>query len=707
MAAAAAETANAPEPSSPVRPASAPVGDLQVFLLESPPVALAACSALPPENAPSSLGRAWASFVGGPASSAGQIRRLAIPSVGTSDAKVQLLFRHPPEAVPPPRLAAFALPASISPSAFDQPSDVNFCLTLANGHRVHGAALQLAEQLDDDTTDASAPHNRVVLRSLVMLSRWPVHDLWRTMLHTIYSRGEAIGPTGALCQKAPTPDASAADVEMADVSDASPSASAAPSSPRPSSVDLLRDLLLHTTEVLGASQQELNWLTTHPLYLPTPLAPLFKALRWSASEAAYLLAALLTDQKGLLHSEQPHRLYCATCALRSLMTPLASSAVFIPLLPTHLMSLDEAHTLLHDCSTPYLIGVESAMLAAFDSALPQTAVVVDLDRGVVRRAPGSEEWFTARAPPFESLVHELQGCMGAGAAFKALRAQAACLRFVIDVVNVRSGFLARSAADADADALSRFNLLETFAEDASARCKQQARPGTPLNTPAIDCLRTALHQSVGARLSEVCAEAHVRHGGAAVGEASAGGGSSNGGRLRARSSSCSSISVASVGGSSSALGEWNALVSSAVAGQESGAVGFACCGALSHIYAAQPFREWWDARSPSRAPERLQWLDYRTKGVDLREYLRENHRSMKVLERSLEARLHAIWAAEPQPTTEQAPPPAADASPPAAASPPTAGAAKHRRSNSSPAGMQNAGKPVSSTRGQQLSAELD
>ena len=67
----------------------------------------------------------------------------------------------------------------------------------------------------------------------------------------------------------------------------------------------LRALLEHTSDVLSQSNQELGWLTTHPLYLPTPLAPLFKALGWRPSEAAYLLAALLTDQKVLLLSEEP------------------------------------------------------------------------------------------------------------------------------------------------------------------------------------------------------------------------------------------------------------------------------------------------------------------------------------------------------------------------------------------------------------------
>ena len=37
-------------------------------------------------------------------------------------------------------------------------------------------------------------------------------------------------------------------------------------------------------------------------------------------------------------------------------------------------------------------------------------------------------------------------------------------------------------------------------------------------------------------------------------------------------------------------------------------------------------------------------MEYRAKGIDLVEYLRENLKSMKVLERSLEAKLHPIWS---------------------------------------------------------------
>ena len=46
-----------------------------------------------------------------------------------------------------------------------------------------------------------------------------------------------------------------------------------------------------------------------------PLAPLFKALRWEPAEAAYLLVALLTDQKVVLHSTEGALLFCACEAL--------------------------------------------------------------------------------------------------------------------------------------------------------------------------------------------------------------------------------------------------------------------------------------------------------------------------------------------------------------------------------------------------------
>ena len=101
----------------------------------------------------------------------------------------------------------------------------------------------------------------------------------------------------------------------------------------------LAELLSRTSEVLSQSGQELRWLTNHPLWLPTSLAPLFSSLLEPGGD--YLLAALLGDRKVLLHSDDPHKLYHATCALKSLISPLTYSHVFIPLLPTHLMSTEE------------------------------------------------------------------------------------------------------------------------------------------------------------------------------------------------------------------------------------------------------------------------------------------------------------------------------------------------------------------------------
>ena len=101
----------------------------------------------------------------------------------------------------------------------------------------------------------------------------------------------------------------------------------------------------------------------------------------------------------------------------------------------------------------------------------------------------STEWFDARRPPFTSLISELGRCMGGGRTFKPLRAQAACLRFVVDLLNIKTGFLAISRAPADADALSRVALLERMADEASCRCQQQH--ASALGDTALAALKQA------------------------------------------------------------------------------------------------------------------------------------------------------------------------------------------------------------------------
>jgi hypothetical protein len=68
------------------------------------------------------------------------------------------------------------------------------------------------------------------------------------------------------------------------------------------------------------------------------------------------------------------------------------------------------------------------------------------------------------------------------------------------------------------------------------------------------------------------------------------------------------------------------------------------CAQLRHVYASQCFRQWWLAPSRTRAPERLQWMEFRAKRVDLLEYVRENRGSLAVLEESVSARVHEALA---------------------------------------------------------------
>ena len=108
----------------------------------------------------------------------------------------------------------------------------------------------------------------------------------------------------------------------------------------------------------------------------------------------------------ILHSFVPSRLFGAASSLRALISPLEYRGVFIPLLPAGLMPDADARTLLFDCSTPYLIGVESALLAQLGGA-PASTVVFSIDDGTVRHAPGTG-WYSPHAPPVLGLCRELQ-----------------------------------------------------------------------------------------------------------------------------------------------------------------------------------------------------------------------------------------------------------------------------------------------------------
>lgn len=217
-------------PGSPVRPRLAPVGDLHAFMLVGPVVAAPVEAPPSPEQQrapPQSLTirGAWQSFIAPTASpdtppprkrterpNEQASGRTTVTAASLADSAVTITFRHPPTAQPPPRLAAFALPAHISADLLDRPQDVNFALTSERGEQVYGASLQLCEPVEPseaevETTeqaggDGGSGTRRVRLFALVLLSKWPVYELWRTMCARLHPR-PAAGARGAHLPNAP------------------------------------------------------------------------------------------------------------------------------------------------------------------------------------------------------------------------------------------------------------------------------------------------------------------------------------------------------------------------------------------------------------------------------------------------------------------------------------------------------------------------
>ena len=66
----------------------------------------------------------------------------------------------------------------------------------------------------------------------------------------------------------------------------------------------------------------------------------------------YLLCGALTDQKILLHANDPALLLPAAQALRSLVAPLTFSSTYVPYLPTTLLHPSDAVTLINDSTSP-------------------------------------------------------------------------------------------------------------------------------------------------------------------------------------------------------------------------------------------------------------------------------------------------------------------------------------------------------------------
>ena len=136
---------------------------------------------------------------------------------------------------------------------------------------------------------------------------------------------------------------------------------------------------------LAHSDPEVTFLMQHPLWLPTPLAPLLEATRAGPASAGastdtlllVFLAALL-ERPLLLVTSLIHKLMPTAAALAHLLSPLSYSGTFIPLLPAALHP--DPATLVNCSPTPFIIGVERHSVAQLQP-LADHVVVFDLDDG--------------------------------------------------------------------------------------------------------------------------------------------------------------------------------------------------------------------------------------------------------------------------------------------------------------------------------------
>ena len=132
---------------------------------------------------------------------------------------------------------------------------------------------------------------------------------------------------------------------------------------------------------LAASAAEVTFLLQHPLWLPTPLAPLIDASSYQAEIVLYVFLASLLERPLLLCSSVVAKLMPAAAALAHTLSPLSFSATFIPFLPLALHP--EPATLVNCSPAPYIIGIERLALPALQP-LASHVLLFDLDEGTVQ-----------------------------------------------------------------------------------------------------------------------------------------------------------------------------------------------------------------------------------------------------------------------------------------------------------------------------------
>lgn len=125
-------------------------------------------------------------------------------------------------------------------------------------------------------------------------------------------------------------------------------------------------------------QEEITWMLHHPFWCPAGLQVLLEGTRHRPHQLCYLFAALLHEQKILIHSSHQHKLLPAVEGLLSLVFPLSYSGLLIPFLPSTL--LPEPAMLINEILSSFLIGCHSSLLARIGT-ISEEVVVLDLDSG--------------------------------------------------------------------------------------------------------------------------------------------------------------------------------------------------------------------------------------------------------------------------------------------------------------------------------------
>lgn len=441
---------------------------------------------------------------------------------------------------PPKRLLSFALPSRVelSEDNVDRPCTVSFCLTGAQGDRIYGCSMSVVQDSDGYS-----------LWCVVVLSCWPLVEVYKALLHSLFACRELFGLG--------SPD----DVVLG---------------PLVSFVDRAREQMIRVAD-------ELRFVNEHPLWCGVSLQPFFKALKWDAVDVSLLVLCLLTDQRVLLHSARRELLYPAAVALKSLIAPMQVAGVYIPYLPSVLLSAAETETLLNDTMQPYLIGCETALWASLPYQSSEI-VIVDLDLGTVRQPEYLTGQLTFAAllqmRAVRDLCSNLQEGMGDVVRFRAPHIQAACLGFVLGFCDVFGGALAATSSKTTRD-ISVAETLGVLGEFSSDVVAQFARSGTD----SVGCgqLRRAIRSAEASLFPRLAAS----------------------------------------------------LMQGCAVDQDVTPL-------LEHVWKSMPFNVWWQDREETGVIPHL--LQHRTETRVLREYVREHLNSLRLVEAKVGDGLQTMFA---------------------------------------------------------------